>query len=74
MRSPGREGQDVSALHLGPTQERLLQDLRLQQPHGLPPIPDIPVLLDGVCNVLVPPAVVGQRGVPARNQATDSAH
>lgn len=61
-------------MDLGAPQKGLLQDLGLQQPHGLPPAAHIPILLDGVGHILVPPAVVNQWRVPATQHAATSRH
>ncbi len=71
-RNPGAGGvipwgqrKHIRTLDFGPPQQRLFQNLCLQQPHGLPPTSHVPILLDGVGHVLVPPAVVHQGGMTA---------
>ncbi len=67
--SPGRQGEDVCALDFGAAQQDLGQDLVLQQHHRLAPLAHVPPLLDGVGHMLVPPAVVLQRTMPAHDSA-----
>ena len=64
--SPGWQREDIGALDLGAAQQDLGEDLVLQQLHRLAPLAHVPPLLYGVGHVLVPPAVVLQRAVPAR--------
>ncbi len=58
---PWGQGKDISTLNLGPAQQDLLQDLRLQQAHGGPAPSHIAEFLDGIGHPLVPVAVVVQR-------------
>ncbi len=64
---PGGQREHVRALHLGAPQQDLGQDLPLQQQHRLAPLAHIAKLLDGVRHVLVPPAVMAQRAMPAQS-------
>ena len=64
---PGGQGQDIGLLDLGAPEQHLLQDLVLQQPHGGPPLVDVPPLLDRVGHIPVPPAVVLQSAMPAHS-------
>ena len=72
MSVPGGQRQHIGALHLGATQQHLVQDLVLQQAHGGPPLAHVPPLLDGVGDEPVPPAIVLQRSMPACTMASDA--
>lgn len=66
--SPGWQGKHISTLHFGAPEKSARENLALQQQHRLPPLADIAELLDGVGHVLVPPAVVAHRRMPAQGE------